>query len=135
LSRTKDVSNFIRTKDSALSDKYEETYKLLLDKAKSQNPELLFVLCLPFVLPVGNVKEHWEQYQTEVQKRQEIIRRIAKSYNAVLVDFQQIMTRACEKAPADYWMWDGIHPTVPGHELLAREWIKVVGGKLNFVKQ
>jgi phospholipase/lecithinase/hemolysin len=44
------------------------------------------------------------------------------------------MTNACKNAPADYWMWDGIHPTVAGHELLAREWITVVGKKLPFVK-
>lgn len=130
-----DVSNFIRTKDSAVADKYEETYKSLLDQVVAQQPDALFVLCLPFILPVGRVKDNFEQYQTEVRKRQEIIRRIATAYNAVLVDFQAVMTKACAKAPADYWMWDGIHPTVAGHELLTREWLKVVGRKLSFVKQ
>lgn len=129
-----DSSYFIYSKDKAMVDRYEETYKSLLDQTVQQNPDILFVLCLPFILPVGKVKENWEQYETEVQKRQESIKRIAKSYNALVVDFQQVMTKACDKAPADYWMWDGIHPTVPGHELLAREWIKVVGKKLNFVR-
>jgi len=130
-----DVSNFIETKDSALADKFEETYKSLLELTKAQNPDVLFVLCLPFILPVGRVKDRFEQYQTEVQKQQELIKRLAKLYNALVVDFQQVMTNACKKAPSDYWMWDGIHPTVAGHELLTREWMRVVGKKLTFVKQ
>jgi len=129
-----DVSYFIQTKYNALLDQYEQTYKSLLDRTKEQNPDVLFVLCLPFILPVGKIKDEWEAYQTEIQKRQEIVKRIAQSYNALVVDFQTVMNKACDKAPADYWMWDGIHPTVAGHELLTREWIKVVGKKLRFVR-
>jgi lysophospholipase L1-like esterase len=28
-------------------------------------------------------------------------------------------------------MWDGIHPTTAGHELIARKWLQVVGEHLN----
>jgi lysophospholipase L1-like esterase len=62
-----------------------------------------------------------------------IIKRVAKSYNALVVDFQRVMTYACKRASADYWIWDGIHPTVAGHELRAGEWIKVVGKRLKFL--
>lgn len=24
----------------------------------------------------------------------------------------------------DYWLYDGVHPTAMGHELITREWIK-----------
>jgi len=129
-----DVSNFIQTKDDSLLDQYESTYRSLLDLTKEQNPDVLFVLCLPFILPVGKIKDNWEQYQPEIQKRQEIVKRIANSYNALVVDFQQVMTKACDKAPADYWMWDGIHPTVAGHELITREWIRIVSKRLKFMK-
>jgi len=129
-----DVSYFIQTKDNALLDQYVQTYKSLLDRTKEQNPDVLFVLCLPFILSVGKIKEDWEAYQTEIQKRQEIVKQIALSYNALVVDFQTVMNKACDRAPAGYWMWDGIHPTVAGHELLTREWIKVVGKNLRFVR-
>lgn len=128
-----DVSNFVWTKDSVLAGKFEETYTSLLEQVKTQNQEVLFVLCQPFILPVGKVKEQWNEYFTEIEKRRAIVKRIAKSYNAVIVDFQKVMDDACKRAPADYWMWDGIHPTVPGHELLAREWIKEVSKRLGFL--
>lgn len=30
------------------------------------------------------------------------------------------------RAKPDYWIWDGIHPTTVGHEIIARKWIKEV---------
>jgi len=31
-------------------------------------------------------------------------------------------------APADYWIWDNVHPTYRGHQLMADEWERVVRG-------
>jgi len=30
-------------------------------------------------------------------------------------------------APAEYWIWDGMHPTHAGHQPMADEWLRVVG--------
>lgn len=117
------------------AEKYEEIYKKILNQSKAQNPDILFVLCQPFILPVGMVKNNWTAYQYEVKKRQEIVLLLAENYKAILVDFQEVMNKACKLAPEDYWMWDGIHPTVAGHELLAREWIKQVSQRLSFLKK
>lgn len=115
-------------------DQYEETYKSILDQTRARFPEVLFVLCEPFILPVKNVKDKWELWHTEITKQQVIVEQLAKTYNAVYVEFQKVMDKACRKAPADYWMWDGVHPTVAGHELLAREWIRMVSKRLIFIK-
>ncbi|WP_321285563.1 hypothetical protein [uncultured Sunxiuqinia sp.] len=58
--------------------------------------------------------------------RAEIVGKIAKEFAAVVVDFAQVFELAAGLAPIDYWVWDGVHPTVFGHELVAREWIKQV---------
>ena len=94
-------------------------------------PDILFILCEPFILKVGKVKDNWEAYRADMAQRQAIVRKLALQYKAVFVASQEVFDKACEKAPAEYWMWDGVHPTVPGHELLAREWIKQVGKRIS----
>ena len=106
--------------------KYEETYERLLSLTKEKYPDILFVLGEPFILKVGMVDTYWEAYRTDIEKRQSIVRKLSEQYDAVFVGFQEMFNQACSKAPADYWLWDGIHPSVAGHELMAREWLKQV---------
>lgn len=113
-------------------EKYEEGYKSLLEQTKAKFPDIIFVLCEPFILPVGKVNENWDAYHTDIVKRQVVVRKLVAQYNAVFVGFQQVFDKACEKTSADYWIWDGVHPTVPGHELMAREWIKQVDKRIKF---
>lgn len=120
--------------DSVTAERYEEVYRSLLNQTKAQFPEILFVLCNPFILPVGKVKENWDAYKTELAKRQSAVLKLVKEFDTVFVDFQQVFDQACKRADADYWIWDGVHPTVAGHELMVREWMKQVGKRLKFIR-
>ena len=40
--------------------------------------------------------------------------------------FQPVFDEAAKRAPADYWVWDSVHPTYRGHQLMADEWERVV---------
>ena len=113
---------------------YEEVYRSLLDQTKAQFPDVLFVLCNPFNLPVGKVRDNWGAYHLDLERRQNIVKKLAEEYDTVFVDFQMVFDKACKRAKPEYWMWDGVHPTVAGHELMAREWIKQVGKRLKFVR-
>lgn len=115
-------------------ERYEEVYKSLLDLTKAQFPDILLVLCNPFNLPVGKVKDNWEAYGKDLEKRQNTVKYLAGKFDAVFVDFQTVFDKACKRAAPDYWIWDGVHPTVAGHELMAREWMKQVGKRLKFVR-
>lgn len=112
-------------------EKYEKIYHSLLDQTIEKFPDIVLVLCEPFILPVGKVKENWEAYQPDMAKRQAVVRKLALQKNAIFVGFQEVFEKACKKAPAEYWMWDGVHPTVAGHELMAREWIKQVSKRIS----
>lgn len=113
-------------------EKYEQTFRLLIEQTQKAYPDILLVFCEPFILPVGKVKKRWEDYVNDVSRRQAVVRKLALEQGAVFVGLQEVFNKACEKAPADYWMWDGIHPTVAGHELLAREWIKQVSKRIEW---
>jgi lysophospholipase L1-like esterase len=113
-------------------EEYEEVYQALLDKTRAIFPEIILVLCEPFVLKVGRMNEKWEASYSDMLKRQAIVRKLAQNYDAVFVGFQEVFDKACEKVPCDYWIWDGVHPTVAGHELMAREWMKQVEKRISF---
>ena len=129
-----DVNAVVNNTNPDSVEKFEETYKRILDKTKEALPETLFVLMEPFILPLGHVNEKTEIWNAEILKRQEIVRKLAENYQTVLIKLQEPFTNACKKAPSNYWIWDGIHPMPAGHELIARLWIKEVRKKLKFIK-
>lgn len=129
-----DTSVYINGNKDFTAKQYEEGYRTLLQQTKLQLPEVQLVLCEPFVLPVGKVKDKWDDYSKEIEKKQKIVKRLSEETNAIFVGFQAVFNKALSKAPSEYWIWDGIHPMPAGHELMAREWMKQVGKKLQFIK-
>lgn len=116
-------------------EQFEESFRKILDKTKEALPDTLIVLCEPFILPLGWVNKKTEVWQIEIPKRQKIVKQLVESYNAVFVELQKPFNDACKKAPAHYWIWDGVHPMPAGHELIARLWIKEVAKKLSFLNK
>jgi lysophospholipase L1-like esterase len=112
--------------------KYEEIYDRLLNQTRTIFPDILFVLGEPFILKGTRVNDHWQPFCDDIKQRQEVVRKLADKYNAVFVDYQQLFNKACDRAPYDYWIWDGVHPTVAGHELMTREWLKQVETRIKF---
>jgi lysophospholipase L1-like esterase len=100
-------------------DQYEEVYEKLITQAKAANPKIKLVLCAPFVKPTGKISEG-------IRKRQEVVAKLAQKHGAALVQFQPVFDEAAKRAPADYWIWDNVHPTYRGHQLMADEWERVV---------
>lgn len=130
-----DVNAVIDGRDDALDAKvFETTYRKLLTACREQNPGLLFVLGLPFFFASGWRKDLYDKWHPLTLERAEIVKRIAIDFNAVLIDYPRVFEEAQQRAPIDYWIWDGIHPTAFGHELMAREWIKQVSDRLKFLK-
>jgi lysophospholipase L1-like esterase len=51
-------------------------------------------------------------------------------YDCYFVELQSVFDEACEIADCKYWLWDGVHPTTAGHQLIARRWKECVKEKL-----
>lgn len=131
-----DVNALIEGKQDALDVKmFESTYRKLLTSVVQQKPNILIVLGLPFFFASGWRKDQYAKWHPLTIERAAVIRKIAADFNAVLIDYPKVFEDAQQLAPIDYWIWDGIHPTVFGHELMAREWIKQVSNRLTFLKE
>ena len=115
---------------------FECRYRQLLERAMKANPKLKLILMEPFALPVGNVKPHYDAFMAVFNRKQQIIRDIARDFGAVFVSVQKELEKLVEesvpvlraegwtKEPWDYWLWDGVHPTEPTHSFLADLWLK-----------
>jgi lysophospholipase L1-like esterase len=104
-------------------ERYEMVYRLLLDYTRQQLPSVQFVLCEPFVLKCGVVTGPWID---EIRQRQQIVKRLANEFKACFVPFQSALDG--QYAPPEYWLADGVHPTIAGHRVLAECWCECVMG-------
>jgi lysophospholipase L1-like esterase len=107
-------------------EQYERVYSKLIDDVKAANPAIKLILCEPFGLPAGKKKENWEAWAESLGKRRAIVERLAKKHGAAFVKFQTAFDEAVKRAPAEYWIWDGVHPTYRGHQIMADEWERTV---------
>ncbi len=111
-------------------ERFDKIYRCLLDEVKEQNPDILFVVMEPFFGNSGNekfqafCKAHLCEYSA-------ITRKIAKDYNAVFVPLQDLFDEYSKKTDIFNLLWDGVHPTTGGHQLIARRWKSCVENKLN----
>jgi lysophospholipase L1-like esterase len=94
-----DTAAYINGNKDFSADQYENGYRLLLQQTKQQLSKIQFVLCEPFILPVGKVKDKWEEYSNEVEKRRQIVKRLSEENNAIFIGFQNAFNKALSKAP------------------------------------
>lgn len=110
-------------------EEYEKTYDKLLADARAANPKLRLVLCEPFLLPGEKKDAAMEARMLVVRQQQAIVAKLAKKHDAAMVLYQRMFEQACEMAPATYWIWDAVHPTYSGHQLMADQWLRTVREK------
>lgn len=121
--------------DATTPEQFETILQQLFSDCRKQNPSVLLVLGLPFVYPVGRIQSEFSRWRDELTQRQLVIRKLATEFDAVLVDFPAVLDNVIAGKNPEYWIWDGIHPTVFAHELLTRAWIKQVSSQLPFLKK
>lgn len=125
-----DVWHEINSQNGVDTEKFEKIYTMLLDEIFEALPNLKLILLAPYVIEgrsTCNCEEkpdRFERFRTGVDEKIEVVKRIAKKYNLPLIELQPAFDAACLKAPENYWAYDGVHPTVSGHEMIKRLWLE-----------
>lgn len=96
---------------------YERGYRELLVRSLKDIPNVRLVVCEPFTL------RDWPA----LDPYRNVAAKLAAELKLTFVPLQSVFNDAAKAAPGEFWLWDGIHPTLPGHALMVRAWRKAVG--------
>ena len=104
---------------------YRDGFAALLARTRKALPDTTFVICEPFVLRCGAVKDNWFP---EFETRRKFAAEVAKEAGAIWVPFQEMFDQAVAGGTKpEYWAADGVHPSHAGHALMAKTWRETVG--------
>ena len=112
------------------AEKFEMVYGLLIEELKKAIPELKIMIMEPFVLhgSATNTNEanpgRWEFFAPQCALRAQAAKRIAEKYDLPFLPLQELLDRVSADTPEGYWLYDGVHPSPAGHELIKRQWLK-----------
>lgn len=68
----------------------------------------------------------WKEWDAAVKRIQQIVAKLGAKHQLPVVHFQKVFDDACQRAPAEYWLFDGVHPFYAGHQLMADQWVRTV---------
>ena len=105
---------------------YENDLRNLIKYTKEKLPNVQFVLCEPFALRGGSAINDSEWFPMFNDYRVSL-KKLATEFDTVFVPFQSAFDEAMKVAPATYWSADGVHPDLPGRQLMAEVWLKATG--------
>ena len=118
-------------KNGVDAEKFERVYSMLIEEYKAACPQTDILIMEPFVLPgAGTVKvledgsELYPVFRAEVEKRAAAAKRVADKYGLRFLPLQKTFDELAAKVRCDYWLADGVHPSLYGHEMMANAWLR-----------
>lgn len=128
-----DAWRSMKGEPSGVTDRFERAYRHVLEETSEVLPHTKLILCEPFILKTGELAQQWEAWDERIKHYQVVVRQLAEQFHAVHVPLQGAFNEAAQRVDASYWLWDGVHPTAAGHDLIAKQWLHIVekSGLLN----
>jgi lysophospholipase L1-like esterase len=99
---------------------YETGYRALIERTQREVPGVRIVICEPFTTRTSPEFKPLAQFRA-------VSKKLAEEMKLTFVPFQSMFDEAVKAAPAEFWLWDGIHPSAAGHATMANKWREVVG--------
>ena len=123
-----DIWHKLNGRYDGTAEVYRDGFAELLNRTKKALPTTTLVICEPFVLMCGTVKQNEDEWFPDFQTRRKYAKEVSDNANAIWVPFQEMFDDAVAAGtkPGDLAR-DGVHPTPEGHQLMAKTWRKTVG--------
>jgi lysophospholipase L1-like esterase len=118
-----DVTHALDGSKPTTPEQFAATYDALLARTVQALPHVQLILGEPFLLPVGKNADHYADRLATMRRYQAVVASLGAKYHAPVIAYQRMFDAACLRAPAAYWVWDGVHPTAAGHGLMEQAWL------------
>lgn len=107
-------------------EKYLNDYRDLLSYTREKLPNVQLIIGEPYILKGGKSIDPAKWYPM-FGAYQKVARQLANEFKAIFVPYQAVYDKAIKRAPDRYWSSDGVHPDLPGVNLMANAWLKSTG--------
>ncbi len=108
--------------DPTSVEDFEVRYRNILMRTRETLPDTPIILMEPFVLPEPPDRLEWRE---DLNPKILATRRLAEEFQLTLIPLDYLFQKACALREPSFWSADGVHPTQPGHALIAQSWLKI----------
>ena len=132
-------------------DRYETNLRAILEKTRNELGDIKIILCEPFYFPLdksdysyknsphpdgveapfkrpdSNDPEDSVAYrEAATVKIRAAAKKLAAEFDCIFVPLYDKIKENAARSRIEYFVWDGTHPSVAGHMIIAEEWLKAV---------
>lgn len=100
---------------------YYNAYQAILSTIKTRLPNATIVLCEPFILP--NISGY-DEFKPLFHQYRKVIRRLSIDFKSVFVSNCEAFESQAQVISNENLLYDGIHPTNTGINILKDQWLK-----------
>ena len=119
-----DVWHRLEWDNGTTPERYEKYYNMIIEEVKESLPDIKLMILEPFILNGTVAEKDPDGYIGGVHTLAGIAKRVAEENGAVFIPLQGKFDEMLKYAPAEYWSYDGVHPTASGHCIIKNAWIE-----------
>lgn len=135
---------------SQVGESYEKNLLEAIKQTRKALPQTKIIVLEPFYFPISKddlscrytphiecepdtgrpdrdeTQEAMDYKSAAIQLTRVAARRVAEAEADIFVPLYDLFAEKISKSKTEYFMWDGTHPSVAGHMLIAEQWLKTV---------
>ena len=119
-----DISHEVWEQNGVETERWERTYRTLLEETLERLPGVKIIIGEPFVFEGEISNKDFAEY-TKIRERAQILKKIAKEMQLHYLPLQNVLDEKVERYGVEVVTKDGLHPTVYASKIIAEEWLKL----------
>ena len=120
---TNDVWHEVMRSNGVEKDRFERFYDMLIEDTRKALPNVKISVMGAFLLEGTATTEQMDRL-SEIKDYAKIAKAVAERHNCPYIELQAHFDKAAQNVSPEYYLFDGIHPTVAGAQIIADQWLE-----------